>query len=195
MATNHWFVGFHLADVYILGAGDLGLLLAIQFLTVLTSLSVGAAFAAVWVRFGNRGTTIMGIGLGLVLAVALVILVPFFPQIFEAFQAVVAGGAGPRGHRALRARRCTPASAAPPSGSRRTIGPATAVAGPFWFLPLCSGRSPRNVQPNGCTNLDSLADAEVDRIFQALADSTRRDIVRRVLQREQSVTESAERWR
>ena len=39
-----------------------------------------------------------------------------------------------------------------------------------------------------------LSDAEVDRIFQALADSTRRDIVRRVLQREQSVSALAERY-
>ena len=39
-----------------------------------------------------------------------------------------------------------------------------------------------------------LSDAEVDRIFQARADSPRRDIVRRVLQREQSVSELAERY-
>jgi DNA-binding transcriptional ArsR family regulator len=41
---------------------------------------------------------------------------------------------------------------------------------------------------------DTIPDAAVDRIFQALADSTRRDIVRRVLQREQSVSELAERY-
>ena len=41
---------------------------------------------------------------------------------------------------------------------------------------------------------DERSDADVDRIFQALADSTRRDIVRRVLQREQSVSELAERY-
>jgi hypothetical protein len=86
IATDHWFVGFYLTDVYILGAGDLGLLLAIQFLTVLTSLSVGAAFAAVWVRFGNRGTTLMSLGLGILLAAALVIVVPYAEQIAEAFQ-------------------------------------------------------------------------------------------------------------
>lgn len=32
------------------------------------------------------------------------------------------------------------------------------------------------------------SDAEVDRIFQALADATRRDIVRRVIEREQNVS-------
>jgi hypothetical protein len=86
MATDHWFVGFYLTDVIILGDGDLGRLLAIQFLTVLTSLSLGAVFAAVWVRFGNRGTTLMSLGLGLVLAAALVVLVPYLPQIADAFE-------------------------------------------------------------------------------------------------------------
>ena len=41
---------------------------------------------------------------------------------------------------------------------------------------------------------NALSDTEVDRIFQALADSTRRDIVHRVLHREQSVSELAERY-
>src|SRR3712207_6589563 len=41
---------------------------------------------------------------------------------------------------------------------------------------------------------NELTDVTVDRIFQALADSTRRDIVRRVLQREQSVSELAEQY-
>lgn len=36
-----------------------------------------------------------------------------------------------------------------------------------------------------------LSDAEVDRIFQALADATRRDIVSRVMAREQSVSNLA----
>jgi len=39
-----------------------------------------------------------------------------------------------------------------------------------------------------------LSDAEVDRIFRALADATRRDIVRRVIEREQSVSQLAERY-
>jgi len=36
--------------------------------------------------------------------------------------------------------------------------------------------------------------AEIDRIFQALADRTRRDIVRRVIEREQNVTDLAGRY-
>ncbi len=39
-----------------------------------------------------------------------------------------------------------------------------------------------------------LSDDEVDRIFRALADATRRDIVRRVIEREQSVTDLADRY-
>ena len=35
--------------------------------------------------------------------------------------------------------------------------------------------------------VDQLSDAEVDRLFHALADATRRDIVRRVIDGEQSV--------
>jgi DNA-binding transcriptional ArsR family regulator len=38
----------------------------------------------------------------------------------------------------------------------------------------------------------SESDAEVDRLFHALADATRRDIVTRVLEREQSVSALAE---
>jgi DNA-binding transcriptional ArsR family regulator len=39
-----------------------------------------------------------------------------------------------------------------------------------------------------------LSDAEVDRLFHALADATRRDIVRVVLVQEQSVSELARRY-
>lgn len=42
--------------------------------------------------------------------------------------------------------------------------------------------------------VEKLSDAEVDRIFQALADATRRDIVTRVMAREQSVSELAREY-
>src|SRR3954462_2019410 len=42
--------------------------------------------------------------------------------------------------------------------------------------------------------VDQMTDAEVDRIFQALADATRRDIVARSLVAEHSVSELAERY-
>lgn len=41
---------------------------------------------------------------------------------------------------------------------------------------------------------DAFSDAEVDRIFRALADATRRDIVRRTLTDEASVSELAHRY-
>jgi DNA-binding transcriptional ArsR family regulator len=40
----------------------------------------------------------------------------------------------------------------------------------------------------------SLSDADVDRIFQALADRTRRDILERALEQEQSVSTLARRY-
>ena len=39
--------------------------------------------------------------------------------------------------------------------------------------------------------VDQLSDADVDRVFHALADATRRDIVRRVLDAEQSISDLA----
>lgn len=42
--------------------------------------------------------------------------------------------------------------------------------------------------------LADLTDAEVDAIFHALADRTRRDIMARVVQREQSLTDLAESY-
>lgn len=42
--------------------------------------------------------------------------------------------------------------------------------------------------------LDGLSDAEVDRIFRALADATRRDIVRRTIVAEESVSRLAESY-
>jgi hypothetical protein len=52
IASNHWFAGFYIFDIYVLGAGDTGRLLLIVFLGVLASLTVGGVFAAAWVRFG-----------------------------------------------------------------------------------------------------------------------------------------------
>ncbi|MCX7521583.1 metalloregulator ArsR/SmtB family transcription factor [Microbacterium sp. STN6] len=42
--------------------------------------------------------------------------------------------------------------------------------------------------------VQTMSDAEADRTFHALADATRRDITRRVLQREQSVSSLACRY-
>lgn len=42
--------------------------------------------------------------------------------------------------------------------------------------------------------VNEISDDDVDRIFQALADATRRDIVARVMRREQSVSSLAENY-
>ena len=47
------------------------------------------------------------------------------------------------------------------------------------------------VVDNALLTTTSLSDQQVDRLFHALADATRRDIVTRVLEREQSVSELA----
>lgn len=46
----------------------------------------------------------------------------------------------------------------------------------------------------GLLRTDVLSDADADRVFHALADSTRRDILARAIQREQSVSALARRY-
>lgn len=50
------------------------------------------------------------------------------------------------------------------------------------------------VVSNDAVTLTELTDAEVDRIFHALADATRRDIVRRTLTTQASVSELAQAY-
>lgn len=82
LATNHWFIGVYVLDVHLTGSGDPLILGVSSFLGVLFCLTIGGLFAAVWVRFGNKGPALMGIGLGLVLAVTLLILAPNLGEIF-----------------------------------------------------------------------------------------------------------------
>lgn len=97
IATNHWFAGFYIFDVYVLGGGDTVRLLLIVFLGVLTILTVGGVFAAAWVRLGARGPQLLAIGVILALAVAAILLVPQAGAIIAAFQlwwvAIAAAGA------------------------------------------------------------------------------------------------------
>lgn len=85
--TDHWFVGFYIFDVNVLGAGDTLRLLIIAFLGVITALTLGGVFGAAWVRFGARGPQFVALGIGLVVAVGLMIVIPDAPAIFAAFQA------------------------------------------------------------------------------------------------------------
>jgi hypothetical protein len=86
LATNHWFVGFYLFDIYILGTGNIAHLLIIVFLGTLSSLTAGGVFAASWVRFGSRGPLALGIGLGLTVAVGALLIVPAWPDLAAAFE-------------------------------------------------------------------------------------------------------------
>jgi hypothetical protein len=97
LATQHWFAGFYIFDIYVLGAGDTGRLLLIVFLGTLFSLTVGGVFAAGWVRFGIRGPRLIAVGVILAIGIAAAILVPSAPAIVAAFQLwwlAVAAGAG-----------------------------------------------------------------------------------------------------
>lgn len=95
LATGHWFAGFYIFDISVLGAGDTGRLLLIVFLGVLTALTVGGVFGASWVRFGGRGPQFIAVGVILVLGIALLIVIPYVGTIFASFQlwwlAVAAG--------------------------------------------------------------------------------------------------------
>jgi hypothetical protein len=86
IATNHWFAGFYIFDIYVLGGGDTLRLLLIVFLGVLTTLTIGGVFAASWVRFGAIGPQLIAGGTVLVIAVLAIILVPEAATIAESFQ-------------------------------------------------------------------------------------------------------------
>lgn len=86
IATDHWFSQFYVFDVVVLGAGDLGRLLPIVFLGSLSMLSIGGVFGASWLRFGARGPQFIGVGIGVVLILALIVLMPSAADIMAAFE-------------------------------------------------------------------------------------------------------------
>lgn len=86
IATNHWFAGFYIFDIYVLGGGDPLRLLPIVFFGVLTTLTVGGVFAAAWVRFGAIGPQLIAGVLVLALLLAVIILVPQAAAMTAAFR-------------------------------------------------------------------------------------------------------------
>lgn len=84
LATNHWFMSVYVLDVNVLGAGNPLVLAATSFLGVMFCLTVGGFFGAIWVRFGAKGPAVVGAGLGLLLAITLLILAPNLAEIFTA---------------------------------------------------------------------------------------------------------------
>lgn len=95
IATDHWFAGFYIFDIYVLGAGDLSLLLPIVFLGVLSMLMIGGVFGASWMRFGALGPQLIAVAVAVVLVVTLIVIMPAAAEIIAAFQlwwlAVAAG--------------------------------------------------------------------------------------------------------
>ena len=86
IATGHWFAGFYVFDVNVLGAGNLAHLVPIVFLTSLSMLTIGGVFGASWVRFGARGPQLLGTGLTVVIIVALIIIMPAAPTLLAGFE-------------------------------------------------------------------------------------------------------------
>lgn len=86
LATNHWFAGFYVFDIYVLGAGNIGVLLPIVFFGTLSMLTIGGVFGASWIRFGARGPQLLGVGIAIVIIVALIIVIPSAADVFESFK-------------------------------------------------------------------------------------------------------------
>lgn len=86
IATDHWFSGFYIFDVNVLGAGDLTVLIPIVFIGTLAILTLGGVFGAAWIRYGARGPQLIAASVVVVLIVALIFILPSAPAIFAAFQ-------------------------------------------------------------------------------------------------------------
>lgn len=84
IVTGHWFFGVYVLDVNLVGAGNPFVLGAAAFVGTLFCLTVGGVFGAVWVRFGPKGPAVMGLAIGLVLALTLLIIAPRLGEIFAA---------------------------------------------------------------------------------------------------------------
>jgi len=86
LATNHWFAGFYLFDVFVLGAGNIWVLIPSVFLGTLFCLTAGGVFGAVWVRYGARGPLLLGAAIAIVVIIGLIIILPGVADIFASFE-------------------------------------------------------------------------------------------------------------
>jgi hypothetical protein len=86
LLTDHWFGGFYVLDVDILGAGDPVVLILAAFLGTWLALSIGGVFGASWLRFGPRGPLAISVVTVVVLAVVVLVAVPSFAAVAEAFR-------------------------------------------------------------------------------------------------------------
>ena len=85
LATGHWWFDIYVLDNFALGSGNVWVLIPTVFIGVLFCTTIGGLFAAIWVRYGNKGPTIFGLALGLLLATLVLLLVPYAREIFEGF--------------------------------------------------------------------------------------------------------------
>jgi hypothetical protein len=86
LVTDHWFGGFYVFDVDLLGAGDPVRFVATVFVGSLLCFSIGSVFGASWLRFGPRGPLAISLGTALVLAGGVLLAVPSFGAHAEAFR-------------------------------------------------------------------------------------------------------------
>lgn len=86
IATNHWFVGLYIFDIYVLGGGDTLRLLLIVFLGALSALTIGGVFAAGWIRFKALGPLLVAGALIIASEIEFLILVPEGVTIAAGFQ-------------------------------------------------------------------------------------------------------------
>ncbi|WP_025132803.1 hypothetical protein [Leucobacter sp. PH1c] len=82
LLTGHWFSHTYVLDTYAVGSGNPLILAVTGFVGVLFCLTVGGLFGAVWVRFGSKGPGVLGLLLGLALALLVLILAPNLGEIF-----------------------------------------------------------------------------------------------------------------
>ena len=75
----------------------------------------------------------------------------------------------------------------------RTNVPTASARGHFPKAFSCLELTPTHIQPHGCIAMQ-VAPPDFDRVFAALADATRRDIVRRAIDGEEGVAELAKHY-
>ncbi|GAA2030834.1 hypothetical protein WDZ16_08675 [Pseudokineococcus marinus] len=86
VVTGGWWAGLHLLGGAALGGGDPVRLVVTVLLASLVAMSVGGAFAAVWLRGGARAAGAAGAALGLLVGAAALVLVAAAPDLAGAFR-------------------------------------------------------------------------------------------------------------
>ncbi|MBP1326682.1 magnesium-transporting ATPase (P-type) [Leucobacter exalbidus] len=84
LVTNHWFMSVYVLDTFLMGDGNPITLFITAFIGVLVCLTLGGFFGAVWVRFGPKGPMVVGLALGLLLALTVLIIAPRIGEVFAA---------------------------------------------------------------------------------------------------------------